>query len=81
MAVNDTDQPWTGTVDVIRADLDGTVLAKGSLTLEAAARSTATLALPDRLVHPAEPTREVLVVETAAGHARCGSSPRTRTWP
>ena len=34
-----------------RTDLDGAVLAKGSLTLEAAPRSTATLALPDRADH------------------------------
>jgi beta-mannosidase len=69
VAVNDTDQPWTGTVDVLRADLDGTVLAKGSLTLEAAPRSTATVALPDLLVHPAEHTREVLVVDGGGSRA------------
>jgi beta-mannosidase len=69
VAVNDTDQPWAGTVDVLRAALDGTILAKSSLTLEAAPRSTATLALPDLLVHPAERTREVLVVDGGGSRA------------
>ncbi len=44
-AVNDTDQRWTGTVQVRRETLDGTVLAAEPIALDAAPRSVVLLEL------------------------------------
>ena len=68
MAVNDTDQPWTGTLDATRTDLDGGVLTKEQLALEVPARATTTIGLPATLTGAADPTSEVLVVD--AGDTR-----------
>ncbi|MFG2732872.1 glycoside hydrolase family 2 protein [Streptomyces canus] len=68
VAVNDHDQPWTGTVLATRQTLAGEVLATAELPLGVPPRSTAQLGLADDLLKPADPRSEVLVA--AAGDAR-----------
>ncbi|MEV6803007.1 glycoside hydrolase family 2 protein, partial [Micromonospora rifamycinica] len=61
VAVNDHDQPWTGTVGSTRQSLTGDILAASSLPLAVAPRSVALLDLTDDLLTPADPGSEVLV--------------------
>jgi beta-mannosidase len=69
VAVNDSDQPWTGSLAATRTTLDGSVLAKESLTLEVAARAITTLELPSALTTAGNAAAEVLVVDGAATRA------------
>jgi beta-mannosidase len=61
VAVNDHDQPWTGTVRGTRQSLTGDVLAAAALPLTVAPRSVALLDLTDDLLTPTDPGGEVLV--------------------
>jgi len=61
--VNDTARPWSGTVEVRRERLDGTVLASASLDASAGARAVALVALPDEVAVPVDAADEVLVGE------------------
>jgi beta-mannosidase len=68
VAVNDHDQPWTGTALATRQTFAGEVLAAAELPLSVPPRSTAQLYLSDDLLEPSEPRSEVLVA--AAGEDR-----------
>ncbi|PVU83671.1 beta-mannosidase [Cellulomonas sp. WB94] len=61
--VNDTSETWRGTVHLSRQRLDGTPLAAAELTAQVGARSAATIALPDDVRTPDDPSGEVLVAE------------------
>jgi beta-mannosidase len=61
VAVNDHDQPWTGTAHVTRQDFAGEVLSTAEMRLDVPPRSTAQLDLTDDLLEPADPTSEVLI--------------------
>ncbi|CAN5246846.1 hypothetical protein BH11ACT1_BH11ACT1_10360 [soil metagenome] len=61
--VNDTGQTWHGTVRLSRQLLDGTPLATADLPAQVAARSAATIPLPDDVRTPGDPASEVLVAE------------------
>ncbi|GAA1696430.1 glycoside hydrolase family 2 protein [Fodinicola feengrottensis] len=67
--VNDTAQAWEDTVSVRRMSFEGKVLAEQDLTLSVGERKTALLAVSDRLSEPADPSGELLVVESSAGRA------------
>jgi beta-mannosidase len=64
VAVNDSDAPWSATVEISRRGFDGTVLAGQSLDLDVAPRSADTVVLPGELVTAGDPTRELLVAST-----------------
>ncbi|UVS78143.1 glycoside hydrolase family 2 protein [Actinokineospora sp. UTMC 2448] len=66
IAVNDTDEPWTGELSVRRMTLAGEVVAEAALPLEAGARGAARVDLP-AVVLAGEDT-DLLVV--AAGEVR-----------
>ena len=61
--VNETSEIWRGTVLVSRQLLDGTPIATAELTTQVAARAAATIALPDDIHTPGDPSGEVLVGE------------------
>ncbi|XVS63507.1 glycoside hydrolase family 2 protein [Actinosynnema sp. CA-299493] len=65
IAVNDTDEAWTGDVALERQTFTGEVLAAAKLPLDVPARSVARLDLATDLVTPGDPKGEVLVVSTA----------------
>ncbi|GAA0404949.1 glycoside hydrolase family 2 protein [Microbispora corallina] len=58
--VNDSDEPWSGELSVVRLTLSGEPLAKERLAVEVPARGTASVALPAALLTPDDPAREVL---------------------
>ncbi|AEI12929.1 glycosyl hydrolase 2 galactose-binding domain-containing protein [Cellulomonas gilvus] len=62
VAVNDTGEAWTGTATLERQQLDGTVLAAGTLEVTAAPRTAAVLVLPQDLAVPGDARTEALVV-------------------
>ncbi|TDB73809.1 glycoside hydrolase family 2 protein [Micromonospora sp. KC723] len=66
VAVNDHDQPWTGTVLASRQTFDGDLLATAELPLSVPPRSTTLLNLTDDLLKPTDPRAEVLIA-TAGG--------------
>jgi beta-mannosidase len=61
VAVNDTDEAWTGQVQLKRLTFGGDVLDSATISLNVSARSVAELELADSLVKPADAVREVLV--------------------
>jgi len=63
VAVNDTDQAWTGQARLRRVGFDGTELAGATLDLHVAARSVTTVALPADLLAAGDTAREVLVAD------------------
>ncbi|MFT7841446.1 glycoside hydrolase family 2 protein [Saccharothrix sp. BKS2] len=65
VAVNDTDEVWTGEVALSRQTFAGEERAAAKLPLDVPARSVVALALADELLAPADPEGEVLVVRTA----------------
>ena len=69
VAVNDSDEPWTGTVRLRRAGFDGTELVAAEAALRVAPRSVATLPLPGGLLVAADPAREVLVADAGGRRA------------
>lgn len=62
-AVNDSDEPWLGTLAVRRETLAGTRLVAVELSLAVAERDVALLPLPPALAAPGKPSDEVLVAE------------------
>ncbi|RKN41263.1 glycoside hydrolase family 2 protein [Streptomyces hoynatensis] len=68
IAVNDTDAPWNGQVEVQRVTFGGEWLESTALALEVAPRSVAGLDLTDSLLKPGDPAREFLVA--TAGEVR-----------
>jgi len=63
VVVNDTDEPWRASVRARLVGVTGVEGASLDLPVEVGPRSVATVPLPDPLVAPGEPTREVLVLE------------------
>ena len=61
VAVNDTRQPWRGTIAAVRFGLDGTVRAAADLPVEVPPDSAAHVVLPAQLTSPEESTGEILV--------------------
>ncbi|XKK41792.1 glycoside hydrolase family 2 protein [Nocardiopsis sp. ARC36] len=68
IAVNDTDEPWTGPLDLRRQGFGGEVLHTGSAQISVPPRSTAEVEPERRLLAPADPDREVFVA--ASGEVR-----------
>ncbi|MEU7474758.1 glycoside hydrolase family 2 protein [Lentzea sp. NPDC042327] len=66
VVVNDHDEPWSGELRVERQAVGGAVLEKVSLPFAVAARSAAAVELPDSVVVPGDPVREVLVATADA---------------
>ncbi|NUT92079.1 MAG: glycoside hydrolase family 2 protein [Saccharothrix sp.] len=64
VAINDHDEPWTGTVTATRQTFAGNHLSTTELRLTVLPRSTALLDLPDHLLTPTNPSEEVLVATT-----------------
>jgi beta-mannosidase len=69
VAVNDSDEPWTGQLRLVRAGFDGRELATATVVLQAAARSVTNVALAADLVAVADPAREVLVADIDGSRA------------
>ncbi|GIF15578.1 beta-mannosidase [Actinoplanes teichomyceticus] len=66
VAVNDTDQPWRGTVRLRRVAFDGTPSAGADAALVVAPRAVSVLRPAPDLVTAADPAREVLVADMDA---------------
>uniref|UniRef100_UPI0031D7E2CA glycoside hydrolase family 2 protein n=1 Tax=Saccharothrix mutabilis TaxID=33921 RepID=UPI0031D7E2CA len=69
VAVNDTDEVWTGEVVAARRTFAGEERAAAKLVLDVPARSVAVLDLAPELLTPADAEREVLVATTADARA------------
>ncbi|MDP9416288.1 MAG: glycoside hydrolase family 2 protein [Actinomycetota bacterium] len=63
VAVNDTDEPWQGSLGVSRRSYDGSALAEGALELDVPARGTVAVPLPADVAAADQPANEVVVVE------------------
>ncbi len=70
VAVNDSDELWSGAVRVVRSSLGGATLAEDTLDVDVAPGTASSLLLPQPLVEPGDATAEVLV----AGEGGSGSS-------
>ncbi|MFD3684556.1 glycoside hydrolase family 2 protein [Nocardiopsis sp. NPDC058631] len=68
IAVNDTDETWSGTLQLDRQTFGGDVLHTGSTEIAVPPRSTYEFEPDRRLLAPADPDKEVLVA--VAGDAR-----------
>ncbi|TRY16760.1 glycoside hydrolase family 2 protein [Tessaracoccus rhinocerotis] len=64
---NETHLQWHSTATLRRMTLQGQELATAVLDVEVRARGAVTLALPEALVHPEDPTREFVVAELGTG--------------
>ncbi len=62
--VNDTDEPWIGSLTITRRTVDGDVLAKHEPTVTVAPRSVGRVPLPPPLGTPRDERAELLVAET-----------------
>ena len=62
-AVNDSDQPWAGSLRLTRRAWDGQVLTQRMMTVQAAPRSVWRAAVPITLRTPADPAHELIVAE------------------
>jgi beta-mannosidase len=63
VAVNDHDSPWDGRLRLRRAGFDGAELAAAEIDLRVAARSGATMTVPEALLDVTDASREVLLAE------------------
>jgi beta-mannosidase len=63
---NDSATHWTESIDVVRRSLDGTALARQVVAVDAAPRTTTTVALDDRLQAAADATSELIVATSAS---------------
>ncbi|PFG32633.1 glycoside hydrolase family 2 protein [Sanguibacter antarcticus] len=63
VVVNDSAEPWVGTVLVRRAGLDGAELARVERAVDVAPRSTWSLTMPTSVTTAVEPSHEVVVAE------------------
>ncbi len=61
--VNDTPEPWAGTLDLRRLALDGSVLAAAAVPVDVPARSTRSVPVPAGVATPDDGTAEVLVAD------------------
>ncbi|SDK89145.1 beta-mannosidase [Nonomuraea maritima] len=59
--VNDTSEPWSGELDLVRHALTGEPLAKEVVSVRVAPRAVTRVALPPRLATPGDPATELLV--------------------
>ncbi|MFD0775703.1 glycoside hydrolase family 2 protein, partial [Streptomonospora algeriensis] len=64
IAVNDTDEDWSGRVHLQRQNFAGEVLDAARIELAAGARSAVRLEVPRSLSAPADPSKELLVAAT-----------------
>jgi beta-mannosidase len=64
VAVNDTAEPWTGTIEAKRVRYDGSTVAGVSRPLAVAPRSSVTVTLPPELTATNDPDGDVLVAST-----------------
>ena len=69
VAVNDTDQPWSGTVEIVRRGLDGSVLDRVGQPLSVPARSTGAVEVPAALTVAGDPATELLTAEIGGTRA------------
>lgn len=69
IAINDSDDAWTGTVHAERQGLNGTRKAAAAIEFDIPSRSVANLELSDSLLTAADPAREVIVASD--GETRC----------
>nr|WP_260407925.1 glycoside hydrolase family 2 protein [Planomonospora venezuelensis] len=60
--VNDSAEPWTGELSLVRHSLTGKPLARASAAVEAAPRSVELVPLPDSVAVPGDPAAELLAV-------------------
>ncbi|NYI06848.1 glycoside hydrolase family 2 protein [Allostreptomyces psammosilenae] len=70
VAVNDTAEPWSERVEVVRLGFDGGPLAKAEVEVHAAPRTAAATPLPPALATPDRPEAELLVAEARADETR-----------
>jgi beta-mannosidase len=70
VAVNDSDEPWQGTVTVTRRGFDGAELARAEIGLAVPARAAATHALPAEITVPHTPDQELIIADADASGAR-----------
>jgi beta-mannosidase len=63
VAVNDSGERWTGSVQLSRHGFDGTLHAKAVVQLDVEARESVTLPVPAEVATPHDRAQEVLVVE------------------
>ncbi|GAA4975605.1 glycoside hydrolase family 2 protein [Actinoplanes utahensis] len=68
-AINDSDQPWRGSVRLRRVCFDGTGLAAGGIDVDVPARSVVLFDLDPELLAVAQPDREVLVADLGGQRA------------
>jgi len=69
VAVNDTDEPWSGTVELQRRGLDGSVLDRVGQPLSVPARSTGAVDVPGGLAVAGDPATELLTAEIGGTRA------------
>jgi len=70
VAVNDTDQPWVDSLQLMRCRLDGSGGQDAGLPLSIPPRGSASLLVPRGLATPDEPSREILTARASAAQAR-----------
>ncbi|MEQ4717970.1 glycoside hydrolase family 2 protein [Nonomuraea sp. B19D2] len=71
VAVNDSPDPWSGDLELIRHNLAGEPLAKESVRVRVPPRGVARIPLPRHVASPADPASELLVArldETRISH-------------
>ncbi|KGM13266.1 beta-mannosidase [Cellulomonas bogoriensis 69B4 = DSM 16987] len=78
VAVNDTDQVWSGALVAGRTSLDGVDLARASLGLDVPAREVQVLPLPADVAVAGDPNREILVVQPEEGLYRASDEEPVR---
>ena len=69
IAVNDTGQRWTATVEVSRRSVDGPVLATTTAAFDLKARAAETIVLPSAVSTPTDPDGELLLAEAGGERA------------
>ncbi len=69
VAVNDSNELWSGAVRVVRASLEGATLAEDTLKVDVAPGTTRSSLLPQSLAEPGDVTAEVLVADEGSGRS------------
>jgi beta-mannosidase len=69
VAVNDTADRWTASVEVTRRSFDGQVLATSTVPLDIPARGSATSVLPFDVSSPGDPAGEVILADATGERA------------
>lgn len=70
VAVNDTDEPWVGTAELLRCRLDGSAGERAGAALSVGPRSVVSLPVPAGVADPVEPTRELLTASVGPVRTR-----------